>query len=154
MTGFTLTLSAKNVEATLPQHTTTLLHLCDLLSGSDTRLLVVGGAGSLYVDPEHTATLSAGGDFPAAFKPLAAAMAAALSELRKRTDVAWTYLSPAADFQADGSRTGKYRLGGEELIFNARGESVISYADYALAMVDEAVSGSHIRERISVVGEE
>ena len=74
-----------------------------------------------------------------------------LVELRKRDDVKWTYLSPAADFQADGERTGKYLLGGEELTLNERGESVISYADYAIAMVDEAMSGNHIRQRISVV---
>ena len=78
-------------------------------------------------------------------------MGAALSELRRRDDVKWTYLSPAADFQADGERTGKYLLGGEELTLNERGESVISYADYAIAMVDEAVSGNHIRQRISAV---
>ena len=110
-----------------------------------------GGAGSLYVNQEHTACVADGPDFPDAFKPLAAAMAQALIELRTRSDVKWTYLSPAADFQAEGERTGKYLLGGEELTLNSRGESVISYADYAIAMVDEAVSGGHIRQRISVV---
>lgn len=138
-------------EDTLPQHSTSLKHLCDVLSGTGTRLLVVGGAGSLYVNPEHTACVADGPDFPDAFKPLAAAMAKALGELRARGDVKWTYLSPAGDFQADGERTGQYILGGEELTLNARGESVISYADYAIAMVDEAVSGSHIQQRISVV---
>ena len=140
-------------EETLPQHSTSLKHLCDILSGTDTRLLVVGGAGSLYVNPEHTAQVADGPDFPDAFKPLASAMAKALKELRGREDVRWTYVSPAADFQADGARTGKYILGGEELTLDARGESVISYADYAVAMIDEAVKGGHIRERISVVGE-
>lgn len=123
-------------EETLPQHSTSLRHLCDILSGTDTRLLVVGGAGSLYVGPAHTACVSDGPDFPDMFKPLAAAMAKALGELRRRNDVRWTYLSPAGDFQAEGARTGKYILGGEELTLNARGESVISYADYAIAMVD------------------
>ena len=138
-------------EETLPQHSTSLAHLCDILSGTDTRLLVVGGAGSLYVNPEHTACVADGPDFPDAFKPLAAAMAKALGELRKRSDVKWTYLSPAADFQADSPRTGKYILGGEELTLNSKGESVISYADYAIAMIDEAVSGGNIQKRISVV---
>lgn len=136
---------------TLPQHSTSLEHLCDALSGANTRLLIVGGAGSLYVNPEHTACVADGPDFPGAFKPLAAAMAKALAELRTRFDVRWTYLSPAADFQAEGERTGKYLLGGEELTFNRRGESVISYADYAIAMVDEAQKDSHIQQRISVV---
>ena len=136
---------------TLPQHTTTTIHLCDILSGTDTRLLIVGGAGSLFVNPEHTATVSDGPDFPDDFKPLASAMAAALAELRKRDDVRWTYISPAGDFQADGERSGQYILGGEELILNDRGESIISYADYAIAMVDEIEKGDHIQQRISVV---
>ena len=136
---------------TLPQHGTTLKHLCDILSGSDTRLLVVGGAGSLYVDPEHTVQVADGAGFPDAFKPLAVAMARALGELRERKDVKWTYISPAGDFQAEGERSGKYILGGEELTLNSRGESIISYADFAIAMIDEAVNGNHIGQRISVV---
>lgn len=139
-------------EDTLPQHSTSLKHLCDILSGTSTRLLIVGGAGSLYVNPEHTACVADGSDFPDAFKPLAAAMAKALGELRQRNDVNWTYISPAADFRADGERTGKYILGGEELTLNSRGESIISYADYAAAMIDEAVNGGNIRKRISVAG--
>lgn len=138
-------------EDTLPQHSTSLKVLCDALSGTDTRLVVVGGAGSLYVNKEHTACVADGPDFPDIFKPLAAAMAKALGELRLRNDVKWTYLSPAGDFQADGERTGEYILGGEELILNSRGESVISYADYAIALVDEIAKGNHIQERISVV---
>ncbi len=136
---------------TLPLHSASLKHLCDILSGTDTRLLVVGGAGSLYVDPEHTAQVMDGPDFPEVFKPLATNMGKALDELRGRDDVKWTYISPAGDFQAEGERTGKYIQAGEELTLNGRGESIISYADYALAMVDEAVSGNHIRQRISVV---
>lgn len=136
---------------TLPQHSTSLAHLCDILSGTDVRLLVVGGAGSLYVNAEHTICVSDTPDFPDAFKPLAAAMAKALGELRARKDVQWTYISPAGDFQADGERSGKYILGGEELTLNERGESIISYADYAIAMVDEIENGDHIQQRISVV---
>lgn len=136
---------------TLPQHSTTLAHLCDILSGTDTRLLVVGGAGSLYVNPEHTMTVSETPDFPEIFKPLASAMAEALSDLRERDDVRWTYISPAGDFQAEGERTGEYILAGEELTLNDRNESIISYADYAIAMVDEIEFGDHIQQRISVV---
>lgn len=138
-------------EETLPLHSTSLKHLCDILSGKQTRLLVVGGAGSLYVNPEHTAQVADGPDFPDAFKPLAAAMAKALDELRERKDVRWTYISPAGDFQAEGEKTGEYILGGEELTLNEKGESIISYGDYAAAMVDEIEKGSHIQERISVV---
>lgn len=140
-------------EDTLYQHSTSLKHLCDILSGTDIRLLVVGGAGSLYVNPEHTAVVSDGPDFPPQFLPLAKAQGKALEELRTRNDVKWTFISPAGDFRADGERTGKYILGGEELTLNSKGESVISYADYAIAMIDEAVDGSNIQKRISVVAE-
>lgn len=136
---------------TLPQHSTSLAHLCDILSGTDTRLLIVGGAGSLFVNPEHTACVSDGADFPEGWKPLAAAMAQALGELRARKDVRWTYISPAADFRADGEKTGAYILAGEDFTLNEKGESIISYADYAVAMVDEIESGNHIGQRISVV---
>lgn len=136
---------------TLPLHSKSLEKLSDLLSGTETRLLVVGGAGSLYVNSEHTMTLSQTPDFPESFQPLASAMAKALSELRDRRDVNWTYLSPAADFQAEGAKTGSYLLAGEEFTLNAKRESKISYADYALAMIDEVVKGNHIQERISVV---
>lgn len=138
---------------TLPQHSTSLKHLCDILSGKETRLLIVGGAGSLYVNPEHTAQVMDGADFPEIFKPLACHMGKALEELRSRNDVKWTYISPAGDFQADGTKIGKYILGGEELTLNSKGESIISYADFAVAMVDEAVKGNHIHQRISVVAE-
>ncbi|MBQ6773395.1 MAG: NAD(P)-dependent oxidoreductase [Synergistaceae bacterium] len=134
-------------------HSETLKTLCDALSGTDTRLLIVGGAGSLYVNPEHTQQLFKTPEFPEDYRPLAAAQAKELDELRKRSDVKWTFVSPAADFQPDGERTGKYILAGEEFTVNSKGESVISYADYAIAMIDEAVKGNHIQQRISVVKE-
>ena len=128
-------------------------YLADLLRGTDTRLLVVGGAGSLFVDKEHTKTVFDVTPFPEAAIPVVKAHQVALDELRKYDDVKWTYISPAGDFQADGERTGKYLLGGEELILSSSGESVISYADYAIAMIDEVVNGDHIKQRIGVVKE-
>ena len=136
-----------------PMHIKTSQHLCDILSGTDTRLLIVGGAGSLYVNPEHTVQVKDGADFPAIFLPLANAQGQELEELRKRNDVKWTFISPAGDFQSEGERTGKYILAGEELTLNSKGESIISYADYAIAMVDEIEKGNHIQQRISVVRE-
>ena len=135
----------------LSQHSTTLKHLCDILSGTNTRLLIVGGAGSLYVDKEHKTQLYDTPDFPKEYLPLAKAQGKELAELRERDDVNWTFISPAADFQAEAERTGKYILAGEEFTLNSKGESIISYADYAIAMVDEIEKGNHIKKRISVV---
>ncbi|HIR67236.1 MAG TPA: NAD(P)-dependent oxidoreductase [Candidatus Coproplasma avicola] len=137
---------------TLPLHKTSLAHLCDILSGTNIRLLVVGGAGSLYINPEHTVQVKDLESFPDVFKPLATNMGEALAELRKRSDVKWTYLSPAGDFVADGARTGEYLTGGEEYFVNDKGESRISYADYAIAMIDEVENAAHIQQRFSVIG--
>ena len=78
-------------------------------------------------------------------------MSKELDELRKRSDVKWTFVSPAGDFQADGEKTGKYILAGEELTLNSKGESIISYADYAIAIIDELTKGNNIQKRISAV---
>ncbi|AKV56050.1 NADH-flavin reductase [Bifidobacterium actinocoloniiforme DSM 22766] len=137
----------------LPEHMTSLKHLCDALTGLSTRLLVVGGAGSLYLNPEHTQELKDTPDFPREAYPLAKIMSQSLEQLRLRSDVTWTYLSPAADFRADGPRTGKYLLRGEEYSTNERGESSISYADYAIGLVDEAESAAHPFQRISLIGQ-
>lgn len=137
---------------TLPLHKTSLKHLCDVLSGTKVRLLVVGGAGSLYVNPEHTVQVKDLESFPAMFKPLADMQGAALDDLRKRSDVQWTFLSPTGDFVADGERTGEYLLGGEEYFVNDKGESRLSYADYAIAMIDEIENANNIRKRFSVIG--
>lgn len=136
---------------TIPAITEAAVYLADTLAGTDTRLIVVGGAGSLFVNPEHTVTVDMGPDFPEDWKPLSAAHGAALANLRQCENVMWTYVSPAADFQADGVRTGTYTLAGEELALNAAGESTVSYADYAIAIVDLIESGEHMRERVSVV---
>ena len=137
---------------TLPLHKTSLKHLCDILSGTKVRLLVVGGAGSLYADTEHTVQVKDLESFPDVFKPLANNMGEALAELRKRSDVLWTYLSPAGDFVADGERTGEYLLGGEDYFVNDKGESRIGYADYAIAMIDEIENANNIQKRFSVIG--
>ena len=136
---------------TLPLHTKTSQHLADLVAGTKMRLYIVGGAGSLYVDPAHTVQLLDTPEFPAEFYPIAKAQTEELAALRSRTDAKWVFVSPAADFRADGAKTGKYILGGEELTLSAAGESVISYADYALGMADLIESGAHVGERVSLV---
>lgn len=155
LSGFDVVIDAFGAWAPeiLPLHRTSLKHFCDILSGTDTRLLVVGGAGSLYVNKEHTLQVKNLPDFPEIYKPLASAQSAAFDDLRERNDVKWTFLSPAGNFVADGERTGKYILGGEEYFVNDRGVSEISYADYAIAMIDEIENANNIQKRFSVIGE-
>lgn len=132
-------------------HTDTSQHLANLLSNTPTRLIIVGGAGSLYMDDTHTTRLMDGPDFPAEYFPIAKAMADALDAMRARHDVRWTMISPAADFRADGPALNTYTLAGEVFTLSSAGDSVISYADYATALIDEIEHGNHIQERISVV---
>ena len=137
---------------TLASLSSSAAHLCDCLSNTEVRLLVVGGAGSLYTDKGHTACVAEAPDFPEIYKPVAHAHDIILKGLRKREDVKWTYLSPAGDFRADGERTGKILIGGEEYFVNDKGESQISYRDYAIAMIDEAERAEHVGKRFSVIG--
>ena len=137
---------------TFAQHTTSLQHLADILSGSDTRLLVVGGAGGLYIDESLTTQICDTPDFPAEYLPVAMASNQGLAGLRKRNDVKWTYISPAVEFDFEAPKTGEYILAGEVFTVNEKDESFISYADYAVAMVDEIEKGNHIGQRISVLG--
>ena len=138
-------------EDTLPLHKTTLEHLSDILANKNTRLLVVGGAGSLYTDESLKTQLFTTPNFPTDYYPIASNQAKGLDVLRNRKDVKWTYISPAAEFEFDWERKGEYQLAGEVFTVNSKGESKISYADYAIAMVDEAEKGNHINQRISVL---
>lgn len=111
-----------------------------------TRLVVVGGAGGLNVAPGIPLVDS--GYLPAAYVPIATAHVKAFDVLRA-SDTDWTYLAPAAQFEP-GERTGKFRLGTNELIADEQQHSRISMEDYAIALVDELEQPRHRRQRFSV----
>lgn len=111
------------------------------------RLAVVGGAGSL-TSPAG-GLVADGPGFPEVAKPEAAAGRKVLDALRKEDGIDWTFLSPSAVFTA-GERTGEFRLGKDELLVDAGGESRISFEDYAVAFLDEIEDGKHSRERFTV----
>ena len=111
------------------------------------RLLVVGGAGSLELAPGRRVVDEP--DFPAAWKEGALRTAAFLDRLREEQALDWVFLSPAA-MLAPGARTGTYRVGTDQLLTDAKGESRISLEDYAAAMLDEAESPRHHRQRFTV----
>jgi len=111
------------------------------------RLLVVGGAGSLDVAPGLQLLDTPG--FPAMYKPTAEGAREALRLLREEKSLNWTMLSPSAVI-APGERTGKFRLGGDSLLADEKGESRISVEDYAVAMVDELEKPAHVRQRFTV----
>ena len=110
------------------------------------RYFVVGGAGSLEVAPG--VKLIDTPQFPAMYKPEAAAGGAFLDLLRQEAALDWTFLSPSAVI-APGERTGKFRLGGDQLLTNDKGSN-ISAEDYAIALVDELEKPAHSRRRFTV----
>lgn len=109
------------------------------------RLVVVGGAGSLEVAPG--VQLVDTPDFPAAWRPGAAALRDALA-IYRTADLDWTFFSPAA-FISPGERTGKYRTGTDQLVTDEKGESRISAEDYAVALIDELEKPRFIRRRFT-----
>jgi putative NADH-flavin reductase len=128
--------------------------LIEALKGTNTRVIVVGGAGSLYVDEAQTTRLMDTPEFPEAFAPTAKGQGRNLQDLKATEDITWTFVSPSADFNAEGERTGSYQSGKDNVLVNANGNSYISYADFAIALVDEIENPQHINERFTVVGEE
>jgi uncharacterized protein len=114
---------------------------------SGVRLLVVGGAGSLEIAPG--AALIDQPNFPPVAKPEASAGRDFLNALKTERDLDWTYLSPSAFF-SPGERTGKFRLGKNQLLTGADGQSKISMEDYAIALADEIEKPEHHRERFTV----
>ena len=111
------------------------------------RLLVVGGAASLEIAPG--VRLLDSPNFPNEYRSEAVPGAAFLQNLRTETVVDWTFLSPSASF-APGERTGKFRLGRDQLLSDANGTSHISMEDYAIALIDELEHPQHLRQRFTV----
>ncbi|MDF2458343.1 MAG: uncharacterized protein K0S79_759 [Nitrospira sp.] len=111
------------------------------------RLLFVGGAGSLEVKPGVQSVDTP--EFPKEWKQGSLATREALNMLSQEPSLEWSYLSPSAEL-FPGQRTGKFRLGTDQLLKDANGQSRISTADYAMAMIDEVEKPTHIRQRFTV----
>ena len=121
LTGFDAVISAFAAwsEETFPLHKKVAAHLVNLLEGTSTRLVVALGAGTLFVDSKGTMVMDTP-DFPAAYMGVAKATVESYFELKGSTNVLWTYVSPAGDYDANGAHTGKYVLGGDDLILNSK----------------------------------
>lgn len=127
--------------------------LIEAMKGApETRLLVVGGAGSLYVDEAKTTRVVDTPDFPAQFFATASNQAKNLDILKETKGIKWTFISPSAMF-ALGKRTGSYQTGKDHLLVNSKGESYVSYEDFSIAVVDEIEQQQHLNERFTVVSE-
>ncbi|MGW2396265.1 NAD(P)-dependent oxidoreductase [Kitasatospora sp. NPDC001664] len=119
------------------------------LAKSGARLLLLGGAGSLLLPGGGGLTVIDGPDFPPSWRPIALACNEQLAACLADDTVDWAYLSPAAVLEP-GERTGSYRLGTDELVVDAEGNSAISMEDVAVALLDEAERPRHHRTRFTV----
>ena len=128
--------------------------LIDAMKGApQTRLIVVGGAGSLFVDQAKTIRILDTPEFPKEYFATAFNQSKNLGDLQNATGIQWTFISPSAFFDPQGNRTGRYKLGKDNLLVNSKGESYVSYADFALAVLDEIEIPKHINQRFTVVAE-
>jgi putative NADH-flavin reductase len=126
-------------------------HLMNVLKGDNKpRLIVVGGSGSLIVDRQTGLRLSETEDFSHSAKPASYHMEKSLDLLLATSELNWLYLSPPKHFIPDGTRIGSYQLGTDFLLINHLGQSEISYADYAIALVDEIENKAFKNRRITV----
>ena len=123
--------------------------LMDGLAKIDVRLLVVGGAATLTVPGTRGKTVIEDSNYiPVSARHIGKASADQLDVCLAETRVDWAYLSPAAQFEP-GERTGKYRLGNDELLIDAEGNSKISMEDVAIVLLDEAEQPQHHQTRFT-----
>ena len=135
--GFDVIIDAFGEWQNLGLHKTHMEHLVKILAGSKAKFLVVGGAGSLYMDKSHTTMLMDTQNFPKEYLPLAKAQGEVLTFLRGVKNVNW----------------GTYKIIGEEFEVNNKGESKASYADFASAMIEVALDSKYSKQRVGVIGE-
>lgn len=132
-------------------HRSSLAHLVEILKGTKVHLIIVGGASSMYLDPDKTIRLFDRQDPGAPYYPTASNMYFAYQDLQNVRDVDWTYLSPAMGFFPDMERTGRYQLIDTLAITNAEGKSIVGMADYAIAALDIAEKREYVHGHVGVI---
>lgn len=133
-------------------HITAGQHLISLLENTKKKLFVIGSSGCLYVDRAKTMRLLEREDYPEELMLTAKAQLQNLQDLES-SSIQWTFLIPSAMFDSDGPRTGHYITGNEQLILNSQFNSYISYADFAVAMLDEIENNAHHNVSFTVASE-
>lgn len=137
----------------LQQHVELGRKLIEALEGTNTRLIVVGGAGSLYADDSKTKILIDTSMVPEFALPIVKAQNQNFEDIKATSKLKWTFVSPSAFYDPEGPRTGNYRVGQNVVLMNSEGESYVSYPDYALAIVKEIQNADFVKQHITVVSE-
>lgn len=127
------------------------LKYIELNEGMERHLIAIGGAGSLFTDEKHTMYCYETPEYPDFLREISHNIKLGIDQLKKTTDVNWTVVCPSSFFDPDGKHTGKYQIGTEgHLIYNDKGESVVTYDDLAQAMLDIAEDNSYNNMQITV----
>ena len=128
------------------------LKYIELNAGTDRHVIAIGGAGSLFTDEAHTTYCYETPEHPDFLREISKNIKLGIDELKKRSDVNWTAVCPSSFFDPEGPLTGNYEIGTEgHLIFNAAGESRVTYNDLAKAMVDIAENNTYNQMQITVL---
>lgn len=127
------------------------LLLVKALANTNTRLIAIGGAGSLYVDEDHTVQLNDTPEFPKEFLARSKTHGKSDDILRKFSNVDWTMFTPPPILDAEGPESNDYVLGNENVILNKEGKPYISYATFAQILVDEINNHKFSRQRFTAV---
>lgn len=127
------------------------LLLVKALANTNTRLIAIGGAGSLYVDEDHTVQLNDTPEFPKEFLARSKTHGKSDDILRKFSNVDWTMFTPPPILDAEGPESKDYILGNENVILNKEGKPYISYATFAQILVDEINNHKFGRQRFTAV---
>lgn len=133
-----------------------LWHIVQILKGSDTHYIKVGGTNTLFINRDHSQTLqNLSSYYSDKFKFLCDAHSKSLNILRKYSNISWTYVTPTFNFSAKGLRTGKYQVEGEEFKANLSGDDgkndYISYADFVIGLMDIIVENKYIRQQVTLI---
>jgi len=153
LNGIELIINAFGAKGSDPiVYQTSTQHLISLLNNTSTRLIVVGGAGSLFTDETLQQQVYQTPEFPAVVYPTSSNMAKAL-ELLKNSHVNWTFFAPAISFDYSGDKTGHYKLGSSFVILNNSNESYISYLDFVDALLDEVTNKQYLNQMMTAVSE-
>lgn len=154
LSGFDVIVDAFAEWQDLSLHLKHIKHLSQILAGNKARFIVVGGAGSLYMDKSHTTRLMDTPDFPKEYLGVAEATADVLGFLRTQDNLNWLYVSPAAVYDPEGVASG-YTIIGEEFALNAKNQSYLSYKDLGAAVADIAQAADfeskYAKKRISLL---
>lgn len=153
LVGFDVVINAFGAKGSDPiVYQTSTKHLIDILSNTNVRIIVVGGAGSLYTDESRTIQVYQTPSFPAVVYPTSSNMAIAL-ELLKNSTINWMFFAPAINFDYSGELSGKVKLGSDYVILNNSNESYISYLDYVKLLLDEVENKRYINQVMTAVSQ-